>query len=130
MEKAKPGFWRQNQRETMDRIKKIIEEKRMDMEQKHMQIRRVLANEGAEIRSKFNDLHKRLLMKNNKMAMAATASAVPELSKQAKKLEKEAKKIMKNGKMTMETKQEKLDKLMLKAPESVKAELTAINDSG
>ncbi|CAI2348185.1 unnamed protein product [Caenorhabditis sp. 36 PRJEB53466] len=128
MEKAKPGFWRQNQRETMDRIKKIIEEKRMDMEQKHVQIRKVLASEGAEIRSKFADLHKRLLMKNIKMA--STDSPVPELSRQAKKIEKEAKKIMENGKMSVEKKQEKLDKLMLKAPESVKAELNAINDSG
>uniref|UniRef100_A0A1I7TIU4 DUF148 domain-containing protein n=1 Tax=Caenorhabditis tropicalis TaxID=1561998 RepID=A0A1I7TIU4_9PELO len=127
MEKAKPGFWRQNQRETMDRIKKIIGEQRMNMEQKHMQIRRVLANEGEEIRSKFADLHKRLIMKNNKMA---SVSSVPELSKQAKKLEKEAKKIMENKKMSVEKKQEKLDKLMLKAPESVKNELNAINDSG
>ncbi|EFO86685.1 hypothetical protein CRE_04547 [Caenorhabditis remanei] len=128
MEKAKPGFWRQNQRETMDRIKQIIGEQRMNMEQKHMQIRRVLSHEGDEIRSKFADLHKRLIMKNNKMA--STVSPVPELSKQAKKLEKEAKKIMENRKMSVEKKQEKLDKLMLKAPESVKNELNAMNDSG
>lgn len=50
MERAKPGFWRQNQRETMDRIKKIIGEQRMNMEQKQMHIRRVLANESDEIR--------------------------------------------------------------------------------
>ncbi|EGT39899.1 hypothetical protein CAEBREN_25966 [Caenorhabditis brenneri] len=127
MKNAKPGFWRQNQRETMDRIKKIIEAQRMNMEQKHMQIRRVLAQEGEEIKSKFADLHKRLLMKNNKMA---SGQQVPELSKKAKKLEKEAKKIMENKKMSIEKKQEKLDKLMLKAPESVKNELNAINDSG
>lgn len=127
MKNAKPGFWRQNQRETMDRIKKIIEGQRMNMEQKHMQIRRVLAQEGEDIKSKFADLHKRLLMKNNKMA---TGQQVPELSKKAKKLEKEAKKIMENKKMSIEKKQEKLDKLMLKAPESVKNELNAINDSG
>ncbi|NP_498199.2 DUF148 domain-containing protein [Caenorhabditis elegans] len=127
MERAKPGFWRQNQRETMDRIKKIIGEQRMNMEQKQMHIRRVLANESDEIRSKFADIHKRLIMKNNKMTVS---SPVPELSKQAKKLEKEAKKIMENKKMSVEKKQEKLDKLMLKAPENVKNELNAMNDSG
>ncbi|CAO4369192.1 unnamed protein product [Caenorhabditis nigoni] len=124
MKNAKPGFWRQ--RETMERIKKIIDGQRMNMEQKHMQIRRVLSNGEEEMRSKFADLHKRLIMKNNKMA---SSTSVPELSKQAKKLEKEVKKVMENKKMSVEKKQEKLDKLMLKAPESVKNELNAINDS-
>ncbi|CAB3402408.1 unnamed protein product [Caenorhabditis bovis] len=130
MENAKPGFWRKNSRETMDRIKKILNEKRSDLEQKHVQIRRIIVNEGAEIRAKFADLHKRLIQKNNKMFSTTSTpiNEIPRLSKQAQKLEKQAKKIMENEKMPIEKKQEMLDKLMLKAPDAVKSELNAIND--
>uniref|UniRef100_A0A8R1HRB3 Uncharacterized protein n=1 Tax=Caenorhabditis japonica TaxID=281687 RepID=A0A8R1HRB3_CAEJA len=117
MQNAKPGFWRQRQLETMNRIKKIIGEKRMDVEQKHMKIRKVLASEGAELRSKFADLHKRLVMKNNKMVAAASETEKP------RKMEKETK-------PEAEKKEKTDEKLMLKAPESEKTELPAVNDSG
>ncbi|CAI5446002.1 unnamed protein product [Caenorhabditis angaria] len=94
MKKAKPGLWKRG------------ESIRSEIQQKHEQIRRQLAEESADIREKFADLHKRLVAKNLKMMRVS----LKKMGRKSKSEEKEE------------------EKLNLKAPEAPEESLAQVEE--